>query len=263
LKKGKPPVPFFKAAGKLVYYAHVPKCGGSAIAHYLQDRFGELGFYDSLYHRRLRSGTPWTRTSPQHVDAETLGSVLPVSLFDEIFAVVRHPVPRTVSTYHFQREVEGRIPDGVSFSRWLEELEARGFEPFEYDNHVLPMHRLIPEGAQIFHLEHGLDALVAWLDLLTGREDPPRAVLHENARGAVVKVDTEKVVPTPEDVARIKRIYAPDFERFGYDPDGRAPAAAPPEMTPAFMARRGRALRRMNSLPYRLARRVRRRLGRL
>ena len=116
----------------------------------------------------------WTATSPQHVDAETLESLLPLTFFDAMFAVVRHPVPRTVSTYHFQREVEGRIPSDVSFSKWLKNLETSGFGLYEYDNHVLPMDVLVPQASTIFHLEHGLDGLVVWLDLLTGKKTGPR-----------------------------------------------------------------------------------------
>lgn len=253
-------MPFFKTGEEFVYYAHVPKCGGSAIAYYLQDRFGELGFYDNAYHKRRHEGTTWTRTSPQHVDARTLASVLPASFFARMFAVVRHPVPRTVSTYHFQSEVEGRIPEGVSFSEWLRDLEASGFGLYEYDNHVLPMNRLVPEGAQIFHLEHGLDALVAWLDLTTGAAAGPRVIMPENARGALTKGVGAKARPTPEDVARIGRIYAEDFARFGYRPEDAAPLAPAPEMTPAFVAARERAFRRMQHPARRLARRVRRRL---
>jgi hypothetical protein len=256
-------VPIFKTGEKLVYYAHVPKCGGSAIEYYLQERFGTLGLYDHWFHRKRFKGTAWTRTSPQHVDAEALEHIVPTAFFDAMFAVVRHPVPRTVSTYHFQREVEHRIPEGTSFSDWLAALEADGFAPYDYDNHVLPMNRLVPEGAQVFHLEHGLDGIVVWLDLLTGTQAPPRVIEHANARGAVVSVKTEKVEPTPRDVERIARIYAEDFARFGYAPDARAPKAAPPELTPAFMAERDRALKALQRPMRRLLRRARRRLSRL
>ncbi|ETX13231.1 hypothetical protein OCH239_12700 [Roseivivax halodurans JCM 10272] len=255
-------MPLFKAADRLVYYAHVPKCGGSAIAYYLIDRFGPLGFYDSFYHDRPDE-TPWTRTSPQHVDVRALETLLPARFFDAMFAVVRHPVPRTVSTYHFQREVEKRIPDETSFSEWLKGLEDKGTPRFEYDNHVLPMDQLVPEGATIFHLEHGLDGLVHWCDLLTGRKDGPRAVTPENARGMLVDVKSEKAIPTEEDIARIGRIYDADFERFGYTLDRRDPSTPPPELTEAFLAERDRALDTMQRPVFRLKRWIRRRLQRV
>ena len=256
-------MPLFRTEQKLVYYAHVPKCGGSAIASYLQDRFGTLGLYDNAFHKKRHEGTNWTRTSPQHVDAAVLRTILPTALVDEMFAVVRHPVPRTVSTFHFQQEVEGRIAEGVSFAEWLRELEASGFGLYDYDNHVLPMNRLVPEGAQVFYLEHGLDALVAWLDHLAGGQTGPRVIMPQNARGALTGVKAAKVVPTPEDVARIGRIYAEDFARFDYRPDEAAPLAPAPEMTSDFLAARARELQRAQRPTVRLLRRLRRRLMRL
>lgn len=256
-------MPFFRAEKKLVYYAHVPKCGGSAIAYYLEDRFGTLGFYDNSFHKKRARNVAWTATSPQHVDAETLESLLPLTFFDAMFAVVRHPVPRTVSTYHFQREVEGRIPSDVSFSKWLKNLETSGFGLYEYDNHVLPMDVLVPQASTIFHLEHGLDGLVVWLDLLTGKKTGPRVIMPENARGALVGVKSDKVVPTPEDIDRIGRIYAADFARFGYQPDQPEPQNPAPELTEAFMAARNRAFKSLQHPVNRFRQRLRRRLRRL
>lgn len=256
-------MPFFKAQDRLIYYAHVPKCGGSAIAYYLEDRFGTLGFYDNSFHKKRFLNRAWTATSPQHVDAQTLQSLIPLSFFDAMFAVVRHPVPRTVSTYHFQREVEGRIPAELSFSDWLKDLETTGFAMFEYDNHVLPMDLLVPQAATIFHLEHSLDGLVVWLDLLTGNKNGPRVVMPENARGALVSVKSEKVTPTPEDIARIGRLYAADFERFGYSPDQPDPQTPPPELSEAFIAERDRAFKALQHPVNRFRQRLRRRLRRL
>lgn len=255
-------MPFFKAENRLVYYAHVPKCGGSAIAYYLEDRFGTLGFYDKAYQKKRAADTAWSATSPQHVDAETMQTLLPLPFFDAMFAVVRHPVPRTVSTYHFQHEVEKRIPADMSFSDWLKDLETTGFKMYEYDNHVLPMDYLVPKEATAFHLEHGLDALVVWLDLLTGKKTGPRVIMPENTRGAFVDVKSEKAVPTAEDLARIGRIYAMDFKRFGYQLENPKPISPPPELTEAFIQERDRdfkALKRpINQLRQRLRRRLRR-----
>lgn len=256
-------MPFFKAADRLVYYAHVPKCGGSAIAYYLEDRFGTLGFYDNSYHKKRSKNTAWTATSPQHVDAETLESLLPSEFFDAMFAVVRHPVPRTVSTYHFQREVENRIPADLSFSDWLTTLETDGFEMFKYDNHVLPMDLLVPQGAMIFHLEHGLDSLVVWLDLLTDDKSGPRVIMSENARGAFVPIKSEKVTPTLEDIACIGRIYAADFARFGYRPNQLEPERPAPVLSADFMTERDRSFKALQHPFNRFRQRLRRRLRRL
>ncbi len=56
-------------------------------------------------------------------------------------------------------------------------------QPFLYDNHLRPMNEMVPEGAKLFYLEHGLDALVPWFDEVTGGKAGPRAVPHTNKRG--------------------------------------------------------------------------------
>ena len=247
----------------MVYYAHVPKCAGSAIARYLKERFGPLGFYDVSFHKKRARNTAWSATSPQHVDVETLQSLIPLSFFKAMFAVVRHPVSRSLSAFHFQREVEGRIPADLAFSDWLQELETVGFARFDYDNHILPMSLLVPEGASIFHLEYGLDPLIVWLDQLTGNQAGPRVILPQNARGALVAVQSDKVTPTAKDIARISRIYAADFARFGYHPDQAMPDIPPPEISEGFLAERDRALKALRHPFHRLRQRLRRQLNRL
>ena len=41
----------------------------------------------------------------------------------------------------------------------------------------------------MFHLEHGLDALIPWLDATVGDSGGPRAIPHENARGQYVAAE--------------------------------------------------------------------------
>ena len=249
-------MPIFKAAGKLVYYAHVPKCGGSALAWYLRERFGLIAFSDDRYFSQP-ARRRWTRTSPQHVDREALGRLFPDGFFDASFTVVRHPVSRLVSAYHFQMEVEKTVPDQTGFSDWLADLEDRLAEdPFVFDNHVRPMDQIVPEGAQVFHLEHGIDALVPWFDTLTGGADSLRAIPRINEKSGGPKA--ARVTPGAPDLELIGRLYAVDFKRFGYDLERRDPAAPAPRIAPEQVAARD-ALERQLRSPVR---RLRRRSGR-
>lgn len=251
-------MPFFRTAGKLVYYAHVPKCGGSAIARYIRTRFGAIAFHDGDYLRRPASAR-WTRSSPQHVDAATLALLIPPDFFDAAFAVVRHPVARLVSTYHFQRDVEGSIPAEMGFSDWLAQLDpTQGADPFAFDNHIRPMADIVPKGAAVFHLEHGIDALVPWFDAVAGEDTGPRAILPENERGAHSEAPpVPRVKPSAADLACIGALYAADFARFGYRPDTRMPETAAPALSPAFRAARDAALVAAQAPLARLVRRVR------
>lgn len=255
-------MPFFKLDNRLVYYAHVPKCGGSSVANYLRDRFGDLAFYENWY-KSTPEHQRWTKSSPQHVDVVALERLIPLSFFSDIFTIVRHPVGRAISTYHFQLEVERSVPEGTSFTDWLSGLgETLRDSPFAYDNHTRPMSDIVPAGAQVFYMEHGLDALVPWFDALTGRKDAPRALLPENTRGAHVKPSGGRVTPSSRDLDLIAEIYSADFERFGYVVSEKMPQATAPVLDADFQADRDRALAQAMTPVAQLRRRIQRRFRR-
>ena len=248
-------MPFFKAADKLVYYAHVPKCGGSAIADYLRDRFGTLAFHNNGY-SALPQEARWSRTSPQHIDAASLERVIPLSMFDAMFSIVRHPVARLVSSYHFHLEVEKSISPDTSFGDWLTILEGDAGGVFRFDNHTRPMSEIVPSNAKVFRMEDGLDQLVTWFDALTGQEDGPRSIEKKNARGDYGGARGQKVVPTDDELHRISVLYAVDFERFGYELKKGRPPGAFDENRPAHRGDTG-----SSSLAHRIGKRLRRLLG--
>ncbi|MEX0351343.1 MAG: sulfotransferase family 2 domain-containing protein [Paracoccaceae bacterium] len=239
-------MPIVRAGPLLIYYAHVPKCAGSAIEQYLEARFGSIALVDTRHHAKP-SAERWSRTSPQHLDLATLQRLFPDGFFDYSFAVVRHPVARIVSAYHFQLEIEQHASARMGFSAWLDMLpEMMEEDPFIFDNHTKPMSELVPEDAQIFHLEHSTDALVPWFDSLTNSTSGPRALKRVNDRKG--RGDKTKVEPGPLDLQRIAEIYADDFERFGYEIDSKAPLAEAPVLDPAFVAERDAELARQSSL---------------
>ena len=254
-------MPIFKAGGKLVYYAHVPKCGGSAVGWYLTERFGPIAFEDRG-HTRHDPKTLWNRTSPQHIDRASLARLFPKGFFDAVFAIVRHPVDRLVSAYHFQLEVEKIVPAETGFSEWLEDLaDLRDENPFAFDNHVRPMTELVPEGATVFHMEHGLDALVPWFDALTGTTDAPRALPKINERGNYAATAKPRAEPTESDLKRIAELHGEDFSRFGYAPGRKMPAAAAPALSAELIAERDAALKAFNSPVAKLSRKISRHIG--
>ncbi|MEL6551565.1 MAG: sulfotransferase family 2 domain-containing protein [Pseudomonadota bacterium] len=257
-------MPIVRAGAKLIYFAHVPKCGGSAVETYLADRFGSVAFLDHAFMSRDAQAR-WSATSPQHIDAAAFDTLFPRSFFDASFAVVRHPVSRLVSAYHFQREMERAIPEGQDFSTWLDTLPARlATQRDAYDNHIRPMSDLVPGGAAVFHLEHGLDALVPWLDTVTGAATGPRRIARMNTRGAYATVTSEaapKAVVTEADRDLISVLYAEDFARFSYVLHEAAPSRRPPGVARAALTGRGHALELALGPVRRLSRRLRRLLA--
>lgn len=225
-------MPLMRAGSQLLYYAHVPKCAGSAVEHYLKDRFGKLAFIDTGY---LKQATPWTRTSPQHIDRFAFARLFPDGFIDATFAIVRHPTTRLISAWHFQSEVEKSLPEGMIFSDWLKTLRTSWEQdPFAFDNHTRPMDDIVPGNAYVFHLEHGLDGMIPWLDRLTGNEAGPRAIAEVNKRGQNAKASGQKVTPSAADLKLIQDIYRADFERFGYKIDGSAPQFDRPGVRPSL-----------------------------
>lgn len=222
-------MPIFRAGSKLVYFAHVPKCAGSSMLHYLRDRFGTVAFHNGRFHY-IPEEARWSRTSPQHIDAETLAQMFPEGFFDASFAIVRHPVSRMVSAYHFQQDVEKSVARNMTFHDWLESIAAaRAKDPFVFDNHVRPMDEIVPEGAKIFQLEKGFDPFIGWLDEISGKADGQRELPKVNERGTHKKGNAGKLVPTVAEVDLVAKIYARDFERFGYSIDSRKyPSGAEP-----------------------------------
>ena len=214
-------MPIVKISGQLIYFAHVPKCAGTAVEQYLQARFGPLALRDT-HHTLHPPATLWPRSSPQHLDLVSLGRLIPPGCCDASFAVVRHPVDRMLSTYHFQSEVQEIIAPDQTLTGWLAALPAlMAADPFYADNHCRPMGDLVPQGAAVFQLEAGLEPVVDWLDARAGNSDGARAINPVNVRGSrpqYARTLTPRRLATPADVARIEQLYAADMDRFGYGP---------------------------------------------
>ena len=229
-------MPVFRHGDALSYFAHIPKCAGTSVERYLISRFGEIGFYDKT--ASMRGAAAWSRTSPQHIDWASLQTILPASFLTAVFAVVRHPVARAVSAYQFQVEVERKITPETPFSDWLRnQASAFAENPFIMDNHFRPQSDFVPEVCEIFHLEHGLEAIIPYLDNLAGDEKGPRSIERANSRAHDKRrVKAAPVTPTSQDLALLQKLYAADFARFGYVVDAPAPTATQPKLAPELSA---------------------------
>lgn len=203
-------MPFYRSNGQLIYFAHVPKCAGTSVTEYLTARFGEAGFEDRAFFREP-ADHPWTYTSPQHVTVAALERLIPLSFFDYQFSIVRHPVARLASIYGFQKRNQRTIGRFVSFERWLRSLPKMLEEdPYRHDGHAQPQSAFVPETAQVFKLEDGLDAFQTELDARFGPSTVEISVGHsKKAR------KTETIKQVHRDL--IREIYAEDFKRFGYE----------------------------------------------
>ena len=69
-------MPVFRIGDRLHYYAHVPKCGGTAVEGYLTARFGPLGLFEQNRHL-VPLDRRWSRTATEHLSVDELQRVIP------------------------------------------------------------------------------------------------------------------------------------------------------------------------------------------
>lgn len=143
-----------------------------------------------------------------HLTAADLEEVLPKEI-DLVFATVREPLSRLKSEYRYQYGASriGRL----GFSTWLRVVVAcMKIDPRMYENHVRPQSDLVPEGAEIFRLEDGLDAIVDRLDEVLGEKEPDLKIEH------LLKRKQREIRLSRQDLALVVSVYAADYQRFGY-----------------------------------------------
>ena len=206
-------MPLVTGANQRVFFAHVPKTGGSSVEEYLIRRFGGPLSLKDVTHRngRRRRGLISLST---HLTAEDLLDVLPHDV-DYSFAVVRNPLQRVLSQYRFQAGVSRTAR--YTFSTWLRlMLHCVAMDLRVYQNHIRPQSDLVPEDSEVFRLEDGFDGMIAWLDEITGTIAPEIEINH------LLKKEHVPVAVKSDDVRLIHDYYAADYERFGYERESLA-----------------------------------------
>jgi hypothetical protein len=206
-------MPVFCSNGELHVFAHIPKCAGTTVEEHLAARFGTLGLIGTSSRYQV---------SLQHLTWREIVVLFPEAWIAGSFAVVRHPLDRLVSTYNMRiAQATPPFPREISIADFLDWVERRlPVTPNLLDNHLRPQVDFIGPRTRLFRLEDGLDAVVAYLDECFGESSDLPPLSHHDFRNT----DTEAmfdVSPTlPPGVAeRVARLYAADFDAFGYDPD--------------------------------------------
>lgn len=252
-------MPIFRINDQLHYFAHVPKCGGSSVEHFLVDRFGPMALRD-MREIDVPANLRWTRTTPAHIPAAALARIVPPDWIVSSFAVVRHPLRRLISAFFQGRDVAGRIPLSADFNAWFAEAaQWVGKDPYRNGGHLEPQSSFIPQGSHIFRLEDGLEQIVPYIDALAGNSDGPRQIPVRN----VGRWRNEEAPPAPSAATLdlVTRLYAEDFARFGYDVPSSTDAAATVPDLPALAASGRPPMPDRRSLKSRLLRSLYRRAG--
>lgn len=179
-------MPILKTGAKLIYFAHIPKAGGSSVDAYLRTK-GSLSFQIS----QRPADLPGT---PQHWHDALIAPLFAPDFFDARFAVLRDPVARMMSEFLWRsdplkplqrlaRPLRGgaarRIRVGgskqsLSFDEWVPRaLDAYAADPWIYDNHLRPQRDFVRDDDQLFALEDGLNPVFRWIDAVTDTPASP------------------------------------------------------------------------------------------
>lgn len=212
-------MPIIRHGGQVIHFAHVPKCAGTAVVRYITNRTGPMAFWESRFFE-VPARDRWTKSSPQHVPLAVFDRLFPPGFFDARFAVVRHPVDRMAAVYLFQLEKEGSVSPETAFEDWLRALpDLPADQPFLFDNHTRPMVDFVPPEAAVFRMEDGLDRVQAWIDDRLGLAPDPEhpQIPRINTRYRRLGGKVPEFGISAEARALVERLFATDFERFGYD----------------------------------------------
>lgn len=239
-------MPYSSNGETVIYFCHVPKTGGRSIERWMQEYFGNLSMMDPDWTDYWKRGG-WRKrgigTSRQHMDWATAVTQLDCQP-DYVFAIVREPVSRLKSEYRFQsrHRRKRRALAAMGFSRWCRIMfVASRIYPSVFDNHFRAQSDIVPEHANLFSFEAGLEAVTCWLSDVSpsGQERP-------ELRGPEQHDGSTKIAVTPADAVLIEHWYKDDYARFDFPRSANGPMGS--------IALRDRLLGLLVAIAFRLGR---------
>ena len=190
-------MPLARIGTIVMFFAHIPKTGGSSVETYLSRK----GAVALRYPRRLG----WSKTTAQHMDAAVHQALVPDAFIDCSFAVLRDPVARLISEYRYRADRRAGVPP---FDVWVERMFSKYAQnPATQDNHIRPQVDFLRPGMRLFHLEDGLTPVFDWIDMQSGTSAADRDVWDKKSKSAAIELSADMR-------ARIERFYHADIAQI-------------------------------------------------
>jgi len=198
-------MPVFRSQGSLIYFAHIPKTGGSSVENALTAAGAKRAMQMSKVKNDLAGHGKCT---PQHIHAEVYTRYFPKGFFDYAFTIVRNPFARIASEYKM-KVLNGK--EEASPDIWITQALNR-FEkaPFTRDNHIRPQVDFLAPYVDVFKLEVGLKQPIDKALEVLGL---PGISKIPHARRSTA----EKLVIKKKTLQQISTTYAQDFETLNYE----------------------------------------------
>lgn len=202
-------MPIFLKGGKAIFFAHIPKTGGSTI----EWKFTKSEYDVSYLDMEAAGLNRFRLCSPQHMDASQYTRILDLSRFEFMFAVVREPISRLKSELgmRLQTGFQNRIEQN---DQWvLDGFKRYQTDGYVYDNHLRPQSEFIVPGFEVFRLEDGLNTIFSSLQSKHGVSlvagDAQLRSRKEKSGFASADIELSDDV-----ISRVKDFYVADYERY-------------------------------------------------
>jgi len=197
----------------IINHIHIPKCAGTSIENYFITKKFDYAMLDRNFNQKNQEAL-WNKSPPQHIPAYSFLELFKEVKFDFSFAVVRNPIDRFKSAFIFHF-VKNRMPEINDINHFVDSIyQKKGIRIHWLNNHFLPMSFFIENipNVKIYRLENGLNDLERDLEKLLNLKN--KIVFEkENSKK---NINPEIVSLLPESISKLSKIYALDFEKFGY-----------------------------------------------
>ena len=192
-------MPLYKINDKLIYFAHIPKTGGTSV----EDALGRVG---KVCLNKKPEGIP---IPAQHFHAEIFDVLIPSNFYDRGYLICRNPYMRLISEYRHQW-VRKRFTK-TSFDSWAKKvLRKYKTNPALHHNHIRPQIEFLSKKIEIYKFENGLQQVVNEICDYCGVPDQIDLSWFKC-------YEKQEIVIHRKTLERVAAFYEKDFDTFGYD----------------------------------------------